>query len=142
MRKLLVGLTFLFMTSPVFAEPLCSEATALFKSAVQKYKASNANDFVKQLLKNGPLEADQRSLSQGQNLLQIEQFFGSVEGASILSTKPLGARACYLIGIMEYQRGPAFAVLTYYSGSKGLGITSMFFQTEPEQILPKEFLVP
>ncbi len=47
----------------------------------------------------------------------------------------------YIIGILEYKNGPAFAIANYYSGSKGVGATSMFFQTEPEQTLPKKSLI-
>ena len=123
------------------ATDICADAESQFRDAVKVYKKEGGNAFMKRILKNGPLENDTRSLSQGQVLTQIEQFFGSLETASILSTKKLGSKSCYIIGILEYQNGPAFAVVNYYSGTKGIGATSMFFQTEPEKILPKQFLV-
>lgn len=129
------------LSGVAFSASVCNEAEIQFKAAIKIYKKEGGTAFMKRVLKNGPLENDTRSLSQAQSLGQIEQFFGSLETASILSTKQLGSRSCYIIGILEYQNGPAFAVANYYSGSKGVGATSMFFQTEPEQILPKEFLV-
>lgn len=123
------------------ANNVCNQAKKEFSNAVDVYKKEGSNAFVKRLLKNGPLENDTRSLSQGQNLQQIEAFFGTLESKSVLSTKAIGNKSCYIIGILEYQNGPAFVVANYYHGSKGVGTTSFFFQTEPESILPKEFLV-
>jgi hypothetical protein len=125
----------------VYAADICGEAEIQFQEAVSVYKKEGGNAFLKRVLKNGPLESDTRSLSQAQSLGQIEQFFGPLKSASILSKKPLGAKSCYIIGILEYENGPAFAVANYYKGSKGVGATSMFFKTEPEAILPSEFLV-
>ncbi|UZJ43830.1 hypothetical protein OOT55_14355 [Marinimicrobium sp. C6131] len=131
----------LFVTFNVHADSVCDKASREFSDAVEVYKKEGGKAFMKRILKNGPLENDTRSLSQSQSLGQIEDFFGPIESASILSTKVLGKKSCYIIGILEYENGPAFAVANYYSGAKGVGATSMFFQTEPEQILPKEFLV-
>ncbi|MCU7797589.1 MAG: hypothetical protein KZQ75_10700 [Candidatus Thiodiazotropha sp. (ex Myrtea spinifera)] len=120
---------------------VCEKASNEFDEAVSVYKKQGGSAFMARVLKNGPLEKDTRSLSQAQTLNQIEQFFGPIEGASILSVMELGSKSCYIIGILEYKNGPAFAVANYYSGSMGVGATSMFFQTEPEKILPKQFLV-
>lgn len=141
MCKLYLLLLGLVLSGSVFAADICGEAEAQFQEAVNVYKKEGGTAFMKRILKNGPLEKDTRSLSQAQALGQIEQFFGSIASASILSTKPLGTKSCYIIGILEYENGPAFAVANYYKGSKGVGATSMFFKTEPESILPTEFLV-
>ena len=141
MKNLLFIGVFGLFSSIVHAESVCDKASSEFAQAVEVYKKAGETAFMKRILKNGPLENDTRSLSQAQALGQIQQFFGPIETASILSTKALGSKSCYIIGILEYENGPAFAVANYYSGSKGVGATSMFFQTEPEQILPKQFLV-
>ena len=139
-RLLLIGILGIF-SSNVIAGDVCDKASKEFAQTVEVYKQEGGTAFMKRVLKNGPLENDTRSLSQAQALGQIEQFFGPIETASVLSAKSLGSKSCYIIGILEYQNGPAFAVANYYSGSKGVGATSMFFQTEPEKILPKQFLV-
>ena len=141
MKKVLLMSILGALTCDAFANGVCDKASKEFEKAVEVYKKEGGTAFMKRLLKNGPLENDTRSLSQAQALGQIEQFFGPIETASVLSTKELGSKSCYIIGILEYKDGPAFAVANYYSGSKGVGATSMFFQTEPEQILPKQFLV-
>ena len=141
MKNLLFIGVFGLFSSIVHAGNVCDEASSEFAQAVEVYKKEGETAFMKRILKNGPLENDTRSLSQAQALGQIQQFFGPIETASILSTKALGSKSCYIIGILEYKNGPAFAVANYYNGSKGVGATSMFFQTEPEQILPKQFLV-
>ena len=140
MKNILTAVLLILISSTSFAN-VCDEAVSEFNKAVDVYKSKGGTAFMQRLLKNGPLENDTRSLAQAQSLVQIEQFFGSLETASILSKKELGSKSCYIIGILEYQNGPAFAVANYYKGSKGVGTTSMFFQTEPEAILPKEFLV-
>ena len=121
MNKIVFVIVLSMLTANVLAESVCDDAVSEFNS--------------------GPLENDQRSIGQAQSLMQVEQFFGAFQSASILSTRELGSRSCYIIGILEYENGPAFAVANYYRGTKGVGATSMFFKTEPEQILPKEFLV-
>ncbi|WNC69926.1 hypothetical protein RI845_07255 [Thalassotalea nanhaiensis] len=141
MKKILCATVLSILSINSYAGGVCDNASKEFSAAVEVYKKEGGTAFMKRILKNGPLENDTRSLSQAQSLAQIEQFFGPIETASILSTKELGSKSCYIIGILEYENGPAFAVANYYSGSKGVGATSMFFQTEPEQILPKEFLV-
>ncbi len=96
---------------------------------------------MKRLFKNGPLAEDKRTMSQAQSLSQVEQFFGSLQTFSVLSTKPLGTKTCYLVGVLEYANGPAFIVVTYFSGNRGITSTSMFFKTEPESLFPSELLM-
>ncbi|RUO38611.1 hypothetical protein CWE13_02910 [Aliidiomarina shirensis] len=141
MKRILLIAALSALSLNSYAADVCDSASQEFAAAVEVYQEEGGTAFMKRVLKNGPLENDTRSLDQAQVLGQIEQFFGALEGASILSTKALGAKSCYIIGILEYENGPAFAVANYYSGSKGVGATSMFFKTEPEQILPSEFLV-
>ncbi len=141
MKRVFISIVFVLMAFNVQADDVCEKASKEFSEAVEVYKKEGGKAFMKRILKNGPLENDTRSLSQAQSLGQIEDFFGPIESASILSTKELGNKSCYIIGILEYRNGPAFAVANYYSGARGVGATSMFFQTEPEQILPKQFLV-
>ena len=141
MNKIVFVIVLSMLTANVLAESVCDDAVSEFNSAAELYKKNDGLAFMKRVLKNGPLENDQRSIGQAQSLMQVEQFFGAFQSASILSTRELGSRSCYIIGILEYENGPAFAVANYYRGTKGVGATSMFFKTEPEQILPKEFLV-
>jgi hypothetical protein len=129
MKKILFITTLSILSLNSYAGGVCDDASKEFAAAVEVYKKDGGTAFMKRILKNGPLENDTRSLSQAQSLAQIEQFFGPIESASVLSTKELGVKSCYIIGILDYR------------GSKGVGATSMFFQTEPEKILPKEFLV-
>ncbi|TRW48699.1 hypothetical protein FM042_06850 [Aliidiomarina halalkaliphila] len=140
MKKLFILIALALVSSSTFAGSICDKANQEFSNAVAAYKKDGATAFMREVIKNGPLENDAQALQQAQVLEQIEQFFGPIETASVLSTRQLGSKSCYIIGILEYENGPAFAVANYYSGSKGVGATSMFFQTEPEQILPKEFL--
>ncbi len=141
MKKYILAFIAILFTNSVVASNICDEAETQFNEAVSVYKKKGNAAFMARILKNGPLEKDTRSLCQAQSLGQIEQFFGQITSASILSTKALGNKSCYIIAILEYKNGPAFAVANYYKGTKGVGATSMFFKTEPESILPKEFLV-
>ncbi len=141
MIKIYLVIVVLFASSNVAASSICQKSKDEFKAAAKIYTNRDGAAFMKRMLKNGPLENDQKSTGQAQSLNQVEQFFGKFQSASILSTKQLGNRSCYLIGILEYENGPAFAVANYYQTEKGVSVTSMFFKTEPEQILPKEFLV-
>jgi len=73
---------------------------------------------------------------------QIEDYFGGVNGHSVISAKPLGSRTCYLFVLLEYENGVAFAVATMYRVKTGqTAATSFFFKTEPEAIFPKQLLV-
>lgn len=141
MGKIVLVAAFCVACVSTAAEAVCTDAESEFLEAVAAYKSTDGAAFMKRLVKNGPLANDQRALSQAQSLVQIEQFFGKFDGASVLSTKQVGSRTCYLVGVLEYVNGPAFAVATYYKNPKGAAVTSVFFQTEPEQILPKQFLV-
>ena len=141
MRTSYLAICCVLFGGSVSAADICSEAEIQFQEAVSVYKKEGGVAFMKRVLKNGPLEADTRSLSQAQALGQIEQFFGPLGSASILSKRALGAKSCYIIGILEYENGPAFAVANYYKGARGVGATSMSFKTEPESILPNQFLV-
>jgi hypothetical protein len=131
----------LVTTGTSIADATCDEAAKQFSEAIKVYVKDGNTAFMERLLKNGPLEGDKRALSQVQGLGQIEQFFGAIQSSSVVSKKSLGPKVCYLIGILEYANGPAFAVATYYKGSKGVGATSMFFKTEPEAVFPNELLV-
>jgi hypothetical protein len=142
LKKFVVPFLLCLGTTPnVFAQETCSEAEKQFAEATRVYMNKGANSFWERVLKNGPLEGDKRSLSQVQALTQIEQFFGPFQSSSVISRKPLGSRTCYLVGVLEYANGPAFAVATYYRGKNGVGATSMFFKTEPEAVLPSQLLI-
>jgi hypothetical protein len=141
MYKLYSILFGVIFSGAALATDICDEAEAQFQDAVKVYKKEGSTAFMKRVLKGGPLESDTRALSQAQALGQIEQFFGLLDSASILSKKLLGTKSCYIIGVLEYENGPAFSVANYYKGTKGVAATSMFFKTEPETILPTGFLV-
>ena len=126
---------------PAEADTVCSKAADSFEKATKTYVKQGAVAFVEQVLKDGPLAEDKRALGQAQTLQQIEQFFGPVQSSSVISTKEIGSRVCYLVGVLEYANGPAFAVVTYYQGAKGVAPTSMFFKTEPETIFSNSLLV-
>lgn len=123
------------------AESTCSAASASFAEATKVYVEDGSAAFMQQVLKDGPLAEDKRALGQAQALQQIEQFFGPLQSSTVISTKEIGPRTCYLVGVLEYANGPAFAVATFYEGSKGVGATSMFFKTEPETVLPNTLLI-
>jgi len=139
--KLIPVIALVGMSSAAAASDICSAAEERMRAAVSTYKKEGSAAFMREVLKNGPLEQDKRALGQDQALNQIEQFFGPIQAYSTLSKKPLGSRTCYLVGIIEYDNGPAFAVATFYRGTKGVGATAMFFRTEPEAVLPKQLLV-
>ena len=139
--KPLVAALASLITFGVSAESICETASANFANATKVYVKSGGAAFMQRILKDGPLAEDKRALSQAQALQQIEQFFGPLQSSTVLSTKELGPRTCYLVGVLEYANGPAFAVATYYRGDKGVGPTSMFFKTEPETVLPNTLLI-
>lgn len=143
MKKISLLLTLLagLMSSHANSSDICSDAAKELDAATKVYQKSGNTEFIKRLLKNGPLEDDKRSLGQGQILSQLEQFYGKFLSASVVSRRQLGDRSCYMIGILEYQNGPAFVVANYYKGTKGIGAVTMSFRTKPEELLPKEFLV-
>lgn len=143
MRKFLLFSSLLFTASVSLAHAAstCDESSLQFSEAGKTYKLEGGDAFIKRLLQNGPLAEDKRALGQAQGLTQIEQFFGAFQSSSVISTKPLGERTCYLVGVLEYANGPAFMVVTYYRGSKGISTTSMFFKSEPEAIFPNELLI-
>jgi hypothetical protein len=139
-KLFLLYLAFLF-SSPVIAGNVCDDAKIKLQQAVTTYKSEDGATFIKQLLKNGPLENDSNIMDRAQILKQIEQFLGQINSVSILSAKSLGTKSCYILSILEYDKGPAFAAVSFYNGSKGIAATSMSFNTEPEQMFPIEFLV-
>lgn len=134
-------LAFSLISPNAIAGSTCEDAAKQFADATKVYIKEGNAAFMERVLKNGPLEGDKRSLSQVQGLGQIEQYFGPLQSSSVISKKQLGEKVCYLIGILEYANGPAFAVATYYRGSKGIGATSMFFKTEPESVFPNQLLI-
>ena len=142
--KLKIILTILVVTifsATASADDVCVSAENSFKEAVKIYVDEGSEAFMERVLKNGPLEGDKRSLSQVQGLSQIEQFYGNIQSGSVISKKQLGAKTCYLVGVLEYAKGPTFAVATYYLGKNSMGGTSMFFKTEPGAIIPRQLLV-
>jgi hypothetical protein len=136
-----VGIFLALISATGQAASICEEAIVQFSAASKAYKSEGGEAFIKRLFKDGPLEEDKRALSQVQSLTQIEQFFGTFQTSSVISTKPLGAKTCYLVGILEYSNGPAFTAVTYYQASKGVTTTSMFFRSEPEALFPIELLI-
>lgn len=143
MRSLLLLVYLGFsLNSPVFAAGICDGAKMKLQQAVATYKSDNGTAFIKQLLKGGPLENDSNIMERAQILEQIEQFFGQINSISILSAKSLGSKNCYILGILEYENGPAFTAVSFYKNTKGLlAATSMTFNTNPEEMFPIEFLI-
>ncbi|WP_395679536.1 hypothetical protein [Dokdonella sp.] len=123
------------------ADDVCTEAAKKIADATAVYVEKGAAAFWERVLKDGPLEGDKRSIGQVQALGQIEQFFGQIQSSSILSKKAIGKKDCYVVWMLEYSDGPAFAVANYYQSKKGVVATSMNFKTEPEAVLPTRLLV-
>ena len=85
--KILPLLAFLSLSGIATASNICSDSEQRLEQAVATYKTEGSAAFMKEVLKNGPLEGDKRSLGQDQGLNQIEQFFGPVQSYSTLSKK-------------------------------------------------------
>lgn len=140
--KSMAAIVFLAFGFPCFAAPdICGDAEREFSAASKVYVEKGGVAFWNRLLKDGPLEEDKRSQGQVQVLGQIEQYFGSMQSSFVVSKRQLGGRACYLYAVLEYDNGPAFAVVTYYRGKKGVAATSMEFKTEAENVFPPHLLV-
>ena len=139
--KLILFIMTMAVPTIAFSADICQEATKQFNEATAVYKKHGSAKFMNRVLKDGPLEEDKRSLAQVQALSQIEQFFGDFQSSSIISTKQLGKKACFLIGVLEFKNGPAFAVATYYQAEKGVTATAMTFRTEPEAVFPSKLLI-
>ncbi|MBK1851994.1 MULTISPECIES: hypothetical protein [unclassified Marinobacter] len=90
MKSFIIAAFLVAMSGHSLASSVCDKASKEFDKAVEVYKKEGGTAFMKRVLKNGPLESDMKSLSQAQVLGQIEQFFGPIETATVLSTKELG----------------------------------------------------
>ena len=144
MRKyLLVFVIACFLISTnANAESICDGAEKQFVEAVNVYKKKNSTSFVERVLKDGPFDGNQqRILVTAQALGKIEQIFGQIQTSYVLSKKAMGDKTCYLTGILEYSNGPLFISANYYQTNKGVAATSIFFNSEAGEVLPKQWLV-
>lgn len=141
MKNILFVITLCVASLNSHAGEACDQATIEYSAAVEVYKKDGSAAFLNRAMKGGPLESDKEAMSMSKVLEQIEQFYGSIESSSILSTKDLGDKSCYILSVLEYENGPAYAVANYYIGTRGISATSMIFHTKPEKILPQQFLI-
>ena len=131
---IIIGVIF---SSTVTAD-ICSEVEIQFQEAVKIYQAEDGTAFMKRVLSNDPPYI--KALPQAGSLESVEQIMGPFISASILSTKTLGERTCYVIFILEYEIGPLFALANFYKGSKGIGAITMSIIFDLADMLPTEFL--
>jgi hypothetical protein len=129
------------ITTNAVADSTCDDAARQFSEATKVYLNDGSTAFVERLAKSGRLEADKRALgAMAQGFGQAEQALGPIQSSSVVSKKQLGARLCYLIGVLEYSNGPVFVRAMYYRGSKGVAAISMRFNTDPDDVFPKQYL--
>jgi hypothetical protein len=139
-----VALTSVLLGSLAFesawAASACRSAVDSFQTAVQTYVSDGRETFVRRFVSDGPL-APNASKGVQEQLSAIESALGTIQGASVLSAKELGARNCFVVAVLEYTNGPAYLVSNYYVRSGGIVPTSLRLEGDPDKAFSATALI-
>lgn len=131
----------MLFTGTAFAATACSQASSAFGDATSAYLKGGAQAFVDRFLHGSAFPVRVSTSDAVSQLKQIEAVHGAVEGWSPISLKELGARSCYLVGILEYANGPAFAGVLYYITKDGPAPVSIRLEGEPDKVFSAPALI-
>lgn len=133
--------TFLALSaSPAWGASACDIAATMFSEAVAVYKENGKEAFMERFLRDSPLR-NKLSVDGAQHLQTVEKALGPFQGGSVLSSKSLGDRACYVVAVLEFESGPAFTAAMYYSRKEGAVPLSFRMEAEPEKVFSTPALI-
>jgi hypothetical protein len=96
--------------------------------------------FVERFVRGSPL-AERMAAEGAEQLRHIEAVLGPIQGFSVISRKSLGARSCYVVGVLEYTNGPAFTGVLYYARPEGSVPISLRLEAEPDEVFTYPVLI-
>jgi hypothetical protein len=125
---------------PASAGSACAAAASTLSDAAAVYVKKGQQAFVERFVRGSPL-AERMAAEGAEQLRHIEAVLGPIQGFSVISRKSLGARSCYVVGVLEYTNGPAFTGVLYYARPEGSVPISLRLEAEPDEVFTYPVLI-
>lgn len=134
----LVILVILATAPGVFAQE--GKIPDVILNGLNVYKEKGPSAAIEEWLKGSPVEGQKNALSQSNVLLQVEAFYGSYQSVELINIKDVTRTSKIVYVQLDYENGPVFAYFVIYKKADRWIITSFQFHTEPNAILPSEYI--
>ena len=109
--------------------------------ALAVYKAKGVQEFIKTLVKDGPMEGNVEIKTQIATLEKIELYYGKYQSYDILNIKRLSDSIRLVYLIINFEKGAVFGKLVAFKNKNKETVTSFVFHTKPEKVLPEALLI-
>ena len=104
-------------------------------------KAKGVQEFIKTLVKDGPMEGNVEIKTQIATLEKIELYYGKYQSYDILNIKRLSDSIRLVYLIINFEKGAVFGKLVAFKNKNKETVTSFVFHTKPEKVLPEALLI-
>lgn len=137
-------LRFFLLTIMILIISVGANALEPPKIVINGYKAYKKEGFEKALsiwMKGSPLENDKTSLMDMKGVItQVESIYGKMISYEIIKTIKITSSLNRVYAEICYEKGPVFMFIDCYKSPNGWIIPLIRFHTEPDKILPNDFL--
>lgn len=124
----------------LFCIVLPSQAGTPLEEASAAYLEKGANAFILRLLEGSPIEGEKSALTQANSISQIEAYYGTYQDYDIVGEKIISDKVRLVYFILNYEKGPAFGVATYYQTGNVVIIPHFNIHTRIEKTFPSEMM--
>jgi hypothetical protein len=120
----------------VIKAPTAEELPPVILSGLQAYKDKGPDEAVRIWIKDGPIDGSKEALSQGNNLRQVQEFYGAYQLFEVVSAYEIGRRTRIFYLTLDFENGPVFAKFVVYQANHRWVLTDFNFNTKEEMIFP------
>jgi len=107
-------------------------------AGLESYRSAGPDAAMRAWLRGSPIEGSSEAGAQAHQLYSAQHIYGNYRGFEPIGVKsfPPGTRAVYLV--LDYDTGPLFARFLLYRSGAAWIVTSLAFNTDPDQVLPAD----
>lgn len=116
---------------------ISSELPTVLENGFAKYAEAGPKEAIAVWTKNGALEGSKEALSQANNFIKIEDFYGKYIGYEFVKSNQISkSTSVYLINI-KYEKGNLFSTFYCYTLQNGQTVMNTFnFHTNATAVWP------
>jgi hypothetical protein len=131
------GAILLFALHSTIALAGADDPTSPIERGHKAYKNEGPREAIVAWTQGGPMEGNKEALSQANLLVQIQEYYGTYSGYTVVENVRISDTTRILYLTLDYQHGPVFSYFLVFRKADGSWIVPQFkFHTEAHKVWP------
>jgi hypothetical protein len=105
-------------------------------AGLKAYKEKGPEEAVRVWIKESAIDGSKDALTQSNNLLQVQDYYGAYRDFEVVSIHEITPRTRVVYLVLDFDKGPLFAKFVAYRPDKDWILVNFNFNTKEEAILP------